>query len=136
MMARHPARPMDRRSRSGPGDRAAACIALMLALLCAAGAGRDWIAGSPDPVRAGAGRLRLDPNTATVEELMLLPGLGPTIAARIVATRELARPVQAFHAVEDLARVPRIGPATIDKLRPWLRCAAGAADQAPPRNPP
>ena len=77
--------------------------------------------------------LRLDPNTATRDELMLLPGIGPVIADNIVAYREGLAPRRAFDRVEDLDVVKRIGPATIAKLREYLYIApAGTAAPAAP----
>ncbi|MGD9688967.1 MAG: ComEA family DNA-binding protein [Phycisphaerales bacterium] len=53
-------------------------------------------------------------NTAGATELQLLPGIGPALAARIIADREANGP---FASVEDLDRVRGIGPRTIEKLR-------------------
>jgi competence protein ComEC len=59
--------------------------------------------------RPGAtGRVNL--NTATQAELEALPGIGPALARRIIAGRP-------YRAVEDLGRVPGIGPATMAKFR-------------------
>ena len=59
----------------------------------------------------------LDLNRATVEELMGLPGIGPALAARIVAFREEHGP---FTSVEELLQVPGIGEATLEALRPYV----------------
>lgn len=48
-----------------------------------------------------------------VEALEALPGIGPAIAARIVAHRPFAR-------VDDLTIVPGIGPRTLQRLRPLV----------------
>lgn len=64
--------------------------------------------------------LRIDPNTAGRDELMLLPGIGPKIADNIIEYRNRVSPGPAFRAAEDLDPVPRIGPATVEKLRDWL----------------
>jgi competence protein ComEA len=58
----------------------------------------------------------VDVNKATAEELQSLPGIGPTLAARIVE----ARKTSPFKSVDDLRRVPGIGPKTLDKLRPHV----------------
>lgn len=60
----------------------------------------------------------LNINTATAEQLQLLPGIGPSRAAAIVADRERMGP---FRTVEDLARVRGIGTVTIEGLRPYVR---------------
>lgn len=60
----------------------------------------------------------IDPNTAGEEDLDRLPGIGPALAARIVAERERGGP---FHSLADLERVPGIGPATRARLEPYLR---------------
>ncbi len=65
-------------------------------------------------------RLRLDPNVATREELMLLPRIGPTIADYILEYRALLPPGRAFRRAEDLQNVRRIGPLTVAQLRPFL----------------
>jgi competence protein ComEA len=51
-------------------------------------------------------------NTATVEELTQLQGIGPKYAAQIVEYREQKGP---FASPEDLLKVPGIGQKTFDK---------------------
>ncbi len=53
-------------------------------------------------------------NTATAAEFELLPGIGPTLAQRIVDDREANGK---FKDVNDLDRVRGIGPRTVDRLR-------------------
>jgi competence protein ComEA len=53
-------------------------------------------------------------NTATPEQLDVLPGVGPTTAAAIVAHRQAHGP---FQTVEQLGDVRGIGPAKLDALR-------------------
>ena len=50
-------------------------------------------------------------------EWMQLEGIGISMAHRIVADRTLNGP---FHSIDDLTRVPGIGEATLDQIRPWL----------------
>lgn len=53
-------------------------------------------------------------NSATAEELDTLPGVGPALAERIIAYRELNGP---FTALEDLDHVEGIGPALLADLQ-------------------
>lgn len=75
------------------------------------------------PVRAGAVKLRpgdppLDLNAASEADLQRLPGVGPTLAARIV----VARGVERFRTPDDLRRVKGIGAKTLDNLRAYVVC--------------
>ncbi len=63
---------------------------------------------------------RLDPNTAPVEELDRLPGVGPALAERIVE----ARAVGPFRSAAELGRVPGVGPRTAERLAPFLALPA------------
>jgi len=56
----------------------------------------------------------VDLNRATVDELDVLPGIGPATAAAIVAYREQVGP---FAAIDDLLKVQGIGPAKLDAIR-------------------
>lgn len=58
----------------------------------------------------------LDPNTATVDEIMLLPGVGEVLAERIVEGRP-------YKSVEDLRRVPGIGEKVFVALKDSLQIA-------------
>lgn len=73
---------------------------------------------SPHRDRARRRADRVDVNRATVPELEALPGVGPTLARRIVALRRrkgrLTRP-------EDLLEVRGIGPARLEELRDRVR---------------
>lgn len=60
----------------------------------------------------------LDLNSATVEQLDALPGVGPVTAAAIVAWRQANG---RFTTVDQLAEVEGIGPARLDKLRALVR---------------
>lgn len=87
------------------------------------------VAGSPVPGSpvsgspvSGSARPKpgevLDLNTATVEQLDALPGVGPVTAAAIVAWRQSNGK---FTSVDQLADVDGIGPARLDKLRALVR---------------
>lgn len=53
-------------------------------------------------------------NTASLEELDTLPGIGPTIAQRIIDYREQNA---AFSTIEEIMDVSGIGPSTFDNIK-------------------
>lgn len=82
------------------------------------GAGLGTAFASPLPRHeavAGLGRPEsvLNVNRATVVELERLPGIGPSLARRIVADREASGP---FATLEALDRIPGIGPGLVARL--------------------
>ncbi len=90
-------------------------IALLLGIVC-------WAAVL---VAGGQGRKQppattLDLNTATVEQLQQLPGIGPTTAKTIVRFREKSGP---FRRVEELLVIRGITKAKLEKLRPYVTVA-------------
>lgn len=102
----------------------AAALAAMLGLGLAADASAQARAARPAQaqVEADVGATRGDAegvvnvNTASADELMRLPGIGPSKAAAILALRGRMAG-QRFGRVEDLLRVRGIGRATLRKLR-------------------
>lgn len=60
---------------------------------------------------------KLNLNTATAPELEALPGIGPTLAQRILDYRRVYGP---FREVEDLKQVSGIGDAILNRLLPYL----------------
>lgn len=56
---------------------------------------------------------RVNLNSATQEEIETLPGVGPALAKRIIAARQVKR----FTSLSDLDRVPGIGPKLLKKLQ-------------------
>jgi competence ComEA-like helix-hairpin-helix protein len=85
----------------------------------------EWIViatETPDPLLLKRGeafrqQFRVEINSATWVEWLQLEGIGPSLAHRIVAYRRLNGP---FQTIEEVGRVPGIGPATLDRIRPWL----------------
>lgn len=61
---------------------------------------------------AAAGPVRL--NTATLEQLDALPGVGPVTAQKILDYRQQHG---SFSSVDDLDAIPGIGPARLEQLR-------------------
>ena len=83
---------------------------------------RDSVAALSRPLGPGE---RIDADRASALELARLPRVGPGLARRIVAHREAHGP---FGGLESLDRVPGIGPALLEALRPHL--TFGMAGQA------
>lgn len=80
-------------------------------------AGSNAPGAVPAPSRPKPGEL-VNLNTATVEQLDALPGVGPVTAAAIVAWRDAHGK---FTSVDQLGEVDGIGPARLAKLRPLVR---------------
>ena len=56
-------------------------------------------------------------NTATVEQLEMLPGIGESRAKAVIEARKRSG---GFKRVDDLLSVKGIGESSLDKLRPFL----------------
>ena len=70
---------------------------------------------------------RIDPNTATADDLTRLPKVGEGTAERIVAWRTARGP---FRTLADLDSVPGIGPAALKEIAPRVTLAAAPASSA------
>ncbi len=85
-------------------------------------------AASAHPPRSAGG---LDLNTATFDDLIALPRIGPVKARAILAYRKAHG---GFRSVDELVEVRGIGPKTLARLRPLVR--VGAAAPSPSARPP
>ena len=84
------------------------------------------LAGSGASFAAEKAPARVNINTASVEQLVELPGIGPALAARIVEHRQKAG---AFKSVQELMNVKGIGERSFQKLQPYLTVSeTGARD--------
>jgi competence protein ComEA len=72
---------------------------------------------SADSPAGGSSAAPVSLNSATLEQLDALPGVGPSIAQQIITYRETNGP---FTSVEQLTDVPGIGPAKLEQLRPLV----------------
>ena len=82
----------------------------------------DMPCGAAPPDVARLFHLPLSVNQADQASLMLLPGIGPKLAARIIAFRETQGPIT---GPDDFIRVNGIGPKLTARLTPLL-CFAPA----------
>ncbi|VTR97138.1 ComEA family DNA-binding protein [Tuwongella immobilis] len=78
--------------------------------------GPEWQAGYAPTQKITPDDGPIDINRADLATLQRLPGIGPVLASRIIASRE-ERP---FEQLMDLRRVSGIGPKRIEQLRPLI----------------
>jgi competence protein ComEA len=105
--------------------RADQAVLAVLVLLALAAMGGWWISqGGPghrlveaDQSQRRAANFQVDVNTADLPELIELPGIGDTLAQRIIETRQTAGP---FVELDDLRKVKGIGPKIMERIRPCL----------------
>ena len=107
----------------------AGLVALGLGLLAWSGLGRMPFSARPLDIEEGAAPLApLDLNSAGEDRLSAIPGVGPSLARRIVAHRQANGP---FRRVDDLRQVNGVGPATLERIRDFL--ATGSDPGEKPR---
>lgn len=102
-----------------------ALLAATLSLGVAAAApsessGAERAAATPEVRRPGL----VDINTATEKELESIPGVGPSLAKKIV---EYRRTAGSFKKVDELLNVKGIGEKSLEKLRPYVTAGATGA---------
>ena len=75
--------------------------------------------GPPKPVAPPPPASKVSLNRGSVEQLEAIPGVGPKLAAAIVAYRR-GPPPRAFTTLDDLTRVPGIKGPKLDELRAFI----------------
>ena len=110
------------------GWRGANVPALAL-LVCIAAAGlalkamsRSATFGAAVPVdsaRVAQACQKINPNTASLASLRRLSGIGP-VRAQAIVDYAAAHPGKAFARAEDLDAVNGLGPAAVERLKPFL----------------
>jgi competence protein ComEA len=78
------------------------------------GRGSAGSAAATPPVAGSSPSAPVDLNSATLEQLEALPGIGPVTAQKILDYRQQHG---AFHSVDELQGVPGIGPAHMAQLK-------------------
>ena len=100
-------------------------FALLVILLWIVSIGSPPVFGeqSAKSTSQASSELRIDLNTATEEELTKLPGIGDTVAARIIAYRDENG---GFEKIEEIMNVKGIGEKTFLKFRDKLYVNKGS----------
>ena len=92
---------------------------LALAMAALLVSGTAMAAGKPAPTA------KVNLNTASVEQLTALPGVGPKLAARIVEYRQKSG---TFRSTQELMNVKGVGEKNFAKIEAWL--SVGEAPKA------
>ena len=96
------------------------CILACIALAPLAQAAPARAANPATAAGAASKEAPVDVNSASEQQLMSVPGIGASLAKRIVDFRDKNGK---FDKVEDLMKVQGIGEKSIEKLRPYLTAA-------------
>jgi competence ComEA-like helix-hairpin-helix protein len=100
----------------------ARALAALLALAVLAFGGAALAEAGPDL----AGKVNV--NTATQEELELLPGIGASRARAVIETRKERG---GFKSVDELVEVKGIGEASLERMRPFVTTSGKTTARAP-----
>jgi competence protein ComEA len=88
-----------------------------------------WIRTEPmEPAKKILYAIPVDLNEIRIDELILIPGIGPTLAQRIV---DLKRSKGRYSRLEELLEVSGIGKNTLDRLRHYLQVDAAPSSPTP-----
>lgn len=98
---------------------------VVTAMLFAIAAGLPAAAASTKPQLSGVVNI----NTASAEELQLLPGVGDTRAAAILESRKSQG---GFKSVDELLAVKGIGPTMLERMRPHVVLSGRTTAQLEP----
>lgn len=93
----------------------AICLCLLLSVFFLFGGLSESGAGSNAKIDG-----RINPNTASIESLMRLDGIGASRAYDIVQYRRNCDREKAFELADDLQAIRGIGPKTVEKIEGWL----------------
>ena len=107
--------------------RRAAALVLLVAAAFSLSPALSRAVASSRPASAVSTADPIDVNQASAAELSLLPGVGPSLAAAIVADRESRG---AFRRPQDLDRVRGIGPAILARILPHVTVGSPATAYA------
>jgi competence protein ComEA len=110
------------RDQTSIGVLTAGALALMAAYWWAHGGHRGELIDI-DRAEPLVARFQIDVNHAEWPELIQLPGIGPTLALRLIDDR---RQRGEFRSVDDLTRVHGIGPLKLQRIRPYVLPIAGS----------
>ena len=91
----------------------AAGVLTGLLAVAASAAPPEAAKGAPAAAKAGA----VDLNSASEAQLQEVPGIGPSLAKKIVEFRNENGP---FKSVDDLLKVRGVGEKSLERLRPHL----------------
>lgn len=100
--------------------RILSALVLVAALAAVAATAPAPLAAAAPAARTDAEMRPVDINTAASSELEAVPGIGKSLASRIIAFRDKNG---AYKSVDDLLKVQGIGEKSLEKLRPYLTVA-------------
>ncbi len=76
-------------------------------------------------------QIKVNLNTATVDELKQLPGIGKTKAKRIIEYRDK---VGGFKNIKEILNVKGIGPKLFEKIRPYITVGTASLKTSKPKS--